>query len=46
LRGPSGTMLLKNISIIGGLLILFSIGLWRPGEVEEVEEDYGHEAHA
>ena len=46
LRGPSGTMLLKNISIIGGLLILFAIGSWRPGEVEEVEEDYGHEAHA
>ena len=26
--------------------ILFAIGSWRLGEVEEVEEDYGHEAHA
>jgi putative oxidoreductase len=45
-RGPSGTMLLKNISIIGGLLVLFVIGSWQPGEVEEVEEDYAHESHA
>jgi putative oxidoreductase len=45
-RGPGGTMLLKNISIIGGLLILFVIGSWHPGEVEEVEEDYAHETHA
>jgi uncharacterized membrane protein YphA (DoxX/SURF4 family) len=45
-RGASGTMLLKNISIIGGLLVLFVIGSWHPGEVEELEEDYAHETHA
>jgi putative oxidoreductase len=46
LRGPGGVALLKNISIIGGLLVLFGIGSWVPGEVEEIEEDYAHETHA
>jgi putative oxidoreductase len=45
-RGPSGTMLLKNVSIIGGLLILFVIGSWQQGEIEDVQEDYAHETHA
>jgi putative oxidoreductase len=42
-RGESGTLLLKNISMIGGLLVLFALGRWHPGEVVEVEEDYAHE---
>ena len=46
LRGPGGVALLKNIAIIGGLLVLFVIGPWVPGEVEEIEEDYAHETHA
>jgi hypothetical protein len=45
-RGPSGTMLLKNVSIIGGLLIVFVIGSWQQGEIEDVQEDYAHETHA
>jgi putative oxidoreductase len=42
-RGESGTVLLKNISTIGGLLILFVLGPWRHGEIVEVEEEYAHE---
>jgi hypothetical protein len=26
--------------------VLFVIGPWVPGEVEEIEEDYAHETHA
>lgn len=45
-RGHSGTMLLKNVAIIGGLLILFVIDSWQPGEIEEVQEDYADEPQA
>jgi putative oxidoreductase len=44
-RGEAGTGLFKNISLFGGLLILFVIGPWQPGVVEE-EEEYAHETHA
>jgi uncharacterized membrane protein YphA (DoxX/SURF4 family) len=42
-RGESGTALLSSLSTIGGLLVLFALGRWQPGEVVEVEEDYAHE---
>jgi uncharacterized membrane protein YphA (DoxX/SURF4 family) len=45
-RGVEGTELLRSVSIIGGLLVLFVVGSWYPGEVEESEEDYAHESHA
>lgn len=44
-RGDSGTGLLKNIALFGGLLILFVIGPWHPGVIEE-DEEYAHETHA
>jgi hypothetical protein len=36
---------LKNVALFGGLLILFAIGSWQPGLIEE-EEEYAHETHA
>jgi putative oxidoreductase len=44
-RGETGTGLLKNVSLFGGLLILFVVGSWQPGMIEE-EEEYAHETHA
>jgi putative oxidoreductase len=44
-RGETGTGLLKNVSLFGGLLVLFAIGSWQPGVIEE-EEEYAHETHA
>src|SRR5262245_51320048 len=35
LHGPSYTILLSNISVIGGLLILFALESWSRAEVEE-----------
>jgi putative oxidoreductase len=45
LRGESGTGLIKNVSLFGGLLVLFVIGSWQPGVIEE-EEEYAHETPA
>ena len=44
-RSEAGTSLLKNVALFGGLLILFAIGSWQPGLIEE-EEEYVHETHA
>jgi putative oxidoreductase len=44
-RGEAGTGLMKNVALFGGLLILFVIGSWQPGMIEE-EEEYAHETHA
>jgi putative oxidoreductase len=44
-RSEAGTSLLKNVALFGGLLILFAIGSWQPGLIEE-EEEYAHETHA
>ncbi len=44
-RSEAGTGLLKNVALFGGLLILFAIGSWQPGLIEE-EEEYAHETHA
>jgi uncharacterized membrane protein YphA (DoxX/SURF4 family) len=44
-RSETGTNLLKNVALFGGLLILFAIGSWQPGLIEE-EEEYAHETHA
>jgi putative oxidoreductase len=37
-RALNMTLALQNLSIIGGLLMLFVIGAWRPGAVED--DDY------
>jgi putative oxidoreductase len=44
-RGEAGTGLMKNIALFGGLLVLFVIGSWQPGVIQE-EEEYVHETHA
>jgi uncharacterized membrane protein YphA (DoxX/SURF4 family) len=44
-RSEAGTSLLKNVALFGGLLILFVIGPWQPGLIEE-EEEYARETHA
>src|SRR3974390_977233 len=44
-RSEAGTSLLKNVALFGGLLILFAIGSWQPGLIEE-EEESAHETHA
>ncbi len=44
-RSEVGTSLLKNVALFGGLLILFVIGPWQPGLIEE-EEEYAQETHA
>jgi putative oxidoreductase len=44
-RSEVGTNLLKNVALFGGLLILFAVGSWQPGLIEE-EEEYAHETHA
>jgi len=44
-RGEAGTGLMKNIALFGGLMVLFVIGSWQPGVIEE-EEEYLHETHA
>jgi putative oxidoreductase len=37
-RALNMTLALQNLSILGGLLMLFVIGAWRPGSVED--DDY------
>jgi len=38
-RAATMTLTLLNLSLIGGLLILFAIGSWRPGSIED--DEYG-----
>jgi len=38
LRGPSGTMLLKNISIIGGIVFVWTLVLWVRDTRRDVSE--------